>query len=48
MSLYFWFAETFGWTPSQVGELTLDEIYWLPLIKSAHGDAEEQYRDSNN
>lgn len=39
MMTYTWFAECWQWTPRQVDELTLEEIFWLPVIKEARGDA---------
>lgn len=34
-----WFAKTYGWTPQQVDDLSLDELSWLPLIEQAHDEA---------
>jgi hypothetical protein len=39
MWLYHWYSENKGWTPRQVDELSLEEAYWLPLLKQAHGSA---------
>ena len=30
-----WFAESYHYTPEQVGELSLDELEWLPVIAEA-------------
>jgi hypothetical protein len=34
-----WFAKTYGWTPRQVDDLSLDELSWLPLVEQAHDEA---------
>jgi hypothetical protein len=47
MLTYDYFARTRGWTPSQVNELTLDELYWFPLIEEARNAAIEQLRDKD-
>jgi hypothetical protein len=39
------FAEERGWTPRQVDELTRDEMFWLPVIKTARQDAAAQVAD---
>jgi hypothetical protein len=45
MTVYNWFAEAYQWSPKQVDELTLDQVFWLPVMKEALNDAIEQYRD---
>lgn len=45
MAIKHWFAKTRGWTPRQVDELTLDEIYWLPIMEEATNYAIEQLRE---
>lgn len=42
MFLYNWFAVNWKWTPRQVDELTLEEIYWLPTVESARQEAVRQ------
>jgi hypothetical protein len=48
MSLYHWFAEAYQWTPQQVDELTLDQVFWLPVMKEALSDAIQFQREKNN
>ena len=48
MALYAWFAESYSWTPQQVDELTLDQVFWLPLMKGALSDAVQAHQDRNN
>jgi len=45
MLTYEYFARTKGWTPSQVDELTLEELFWFPVIEDARLSAQEQLRD---
>jgi hypothetical protein len=45
MMYYESFAELWGWTPSQVDELTDEQLEWLPIIRAAKHDAAEQLRD---
>jgi hypothetical protein len=40
--VYDQFAQSYGWTPRQVDELTLDELEWLPVVRQAKADAAEQ------
>lgn len=44
MLAYDRFAEEFGWSPRVVDELTLDEFFWLPLIREAKAIAAESLR----
>lgn len=37
------FAETRGWHPRQVDDLTLDELYQLPLIIRAKAEARREH-----
>jgi len=46
MSVLRWFAEAYHWTPEQVGSLTLEELHWLPLMKTAFNEAVELYQES--
>lgn len=39
--MYDRFAEERGWSPRVVDELTAEELFWLPVIKAAKGDAAE-------
>jgi hypothetical protein len=42
MKLVFrWFAVTYGWTPSQVVDLDLEDLTWFPLIEQADHRAQE-------
>lgn len=41
MSLYHWFAEVYNWVPRQVDELTLEQLFWFPVMREARGDADE-------
>jgi len=34
-----WWADTYGWTPDQVGELPLDVLVWFPVIRQARQQA---------
>jgi hypothetical protein len=42
---YHWFSENKGWTPQQVDELTLEQQFWLPIMKNADGIANSQLSD---
>ena len=42
MLTYAKFAEEHGWPPRIVDELYDDELFWLPVIKSAKQDAAAQ------
>lgn len=42
MLTYDRFADDRGWDPRVVDELYDDELYWLPLIKTAKQDAAQQ------
>jgi hypothetical protein len=44
MMLYRRFAKMHGWPPEVVRKLTLDELYWLPVIEEAESAAVEQYQ----
>lgn len=37
-----WFAKSYGWTPGQVADLTLEELFWYPIIEDAANVAEER------
>ena len=41
MFTYRLFAEMYGWTPRQVDELRVDELYWLPIVREAAAAAGE-------
>jgi len=43
--MYHWFAQVHGWTPRQVDELGLGELFWLPVMKEASDLAAEQIRE---
>lgn len=45
MLVYDMFARLHGWTPRQVDELSLDEVYWLPVITEARNLAAEAMAD---
>lgn len=45
MMVYDSFAETRGWDPRIVDELSLDELEWLPIITRARMVAREQLSD---
>jgi hypothetical protein len=45
MSLYHWFAEVYNWVPRDVDELTLEQLFWFPVMREARADASEQYND---
>lgn len=44
MLAYDRFAEMYGWSPRVVDELTLDEMFWLPVVREAKADAAEALR----
>lgn len=44
MTAYVIYAERWGWTPSQVDELTLEQEDWLIPIAQAF-DQEREYRE---
>jgi hypothetical protein len=39
MWIYHWFGKHRGWTPKQVDELSLDQQFWLPVLKDADDEA---------
>ena len=45
MWIYHHFAEARGWNPRIVDELTLEEAYWLPILREAQGIAQVQLTD---
>jgi hypothetical protein len=48
MMIYDKFAEAYGWSPRVVDdELTLDEMFWLPVIRDAKAAAAEALRDKS-
>ena len=44
MLAYDRFAEAYGWPPRVVDELTLDELFWLPVVRAAKLEAAEALR----
>jgi hypothetical protein len=48
MAIYQWFARTHNWTPQQVDELTLEQLFWLPVMEEALAEALADYRDKNS
>ena len=42
MWTYHWYADAWGWSPEIVDNLTLEQAYWLPLLKQAQGTAQAQ------
>jgi hypothetical protein len=44
MLAYDRFADMYGWTPRQVDELTLEEFFWLPVVRDAKAEAAETLR----
>ena len=42
MMTYRFFAQSYGWTPDQVRELSMEEFDWLPLVEAAFSEAERQ------
>ena len=42
MMTYDYYARTRGWAPSVVDGLTLQQLFWLPVIDEARGDASSQ------
>ena len=47
MMIYDKFADAYGWSPRVVDELTLDEMFWLPVIRDAKAAAAEAVRDKS-
>lgn len=47
MLTYDKFADERGWNPRIVDELTADELFWLPVIKTAKADAAMQLQDKD-
>jgi len=45
MLVYDQFAEMYGWHPREVDRLDLDELEWLPVVRTAKANAAEQLRD---
>jgi len=45
MWIYHKFSKLKGWTPRQVDELTLEEMYWLPILEDAESIASSQLSD---
>lgn len=48
MITYQWFAEAYQWSPRQVDELSLEEVFWLPVLRGAMREAQEKYGDSQD
>lgn len=48
MLIYDRFARRYGWTPQEVRQLSLEELYWFPVVWEAIGDAERQLRDDDD
>jgi hypothetical protein len=44
MFTYDRYAKLYGWPPSVVRSLTLDEMFWLPVISEAEAEAAETLR----
>jgi hypothetical protein len=42
MMTYDRFADERGWHPRQVDQLTREELFWLPVIRTAKEDAARQ------
>ena len=42
MAVKHYFARSRGWTPREVDELTVDEVFWLPVMEEAGQAAAEQ------
>ena len=42
-----WWAQAYGWTPDQVGELPLEALEWFPVIRQARAKA-AALRDKTN
>jgi hypothetical protein len=38
------FAESYGWPPRVVDQMTRDELFWLPVIRDAKAEAAETLR----
>ena len=47
MFIYDYFSQQYKWTPRQVDELTLEEMFWLPVLDSARQDAVRQLNNSD-
>ncbi len=45
MLVYDYFAKAYHWTPAQVDELSLDHVFWLPVLDQARNAAIEQLQD---
>lgn len=45
MQIKHWFAKVRGWHPRQVDELSLEEMFWLPLQEEASLMAADQLRE---
>jgi hypothetical protein len=42
MLLERWYAKNYGFTPTEVGELSLEQLTWFPLIEEAINRATEK------
>ncbi len=45
MLTYHGFAEAYGWDPPVVRSLSLDELYWLPIVGQARAKVAEIRRN---
>ena len=45
MLTYHGFAEAYGWDPPVVRSLSLEELYWLPVVQQARAKADKIRRD---
>ncbi len=45
MLTYHGFAEAYGWDPPTVRSLSLEELYWLPVVGQARAKADQIRRD---
>lgn len=39
------FAEMYGWPPQVTRELSLEDFYWLPVVRQARAKADKLRRD---
>ena len=42
-----WWADTYGWTPDQVGDLPLEALEWFPVIRQARQQAANLHASKN-
>jgi hypothetical protein len=48
ITLYRFYAKAYGWTPQQVGELSITQLEWFPLIEEAVNQAQEEIQEIVN